>query len=193
MRYSETHKQETRDRVLKVAARALRARGPERLGVAEVMAEAGLTHGGFYAHFKSKDDLLAAAVEEAFRDGRALWMTATQDRPGIEGLARYIDLYVSDQHRDRLDTGCPVAALGADFARTESAAGDAFRANVDRLLGAIAERLPGEDPQARAAEAGALFGEMMGAVLVARAATDREASNHLLAAARDNLRARIGA
>lgn len=193
MRYSETHKQETRERVLAVAARTLRSRGPERLGVAEVMAEAGLTHGGFYAHFKSKDDLLAAAVEEAFKDGRALWRTATEDYPGVEGLARYIDFYVSGQHRDRLDTGCPVAALSADFARTPSAAGDAFRANVARLLGAIAERLPGEDKAARAAEAGAIFAGMMGAVLVARAIPDREASNRLLAAARDNLKARIGA
>ena len=193
MRYSETHKQETRDRVLAVAARALRTQGPERLGVAEVMAEAGLTHGGFYAHFKSKDDLLAAAVEEAFKDGRALWMAATEDYPGIEGLARYIDFYVSGQHRDRLDTGCPVAALNADFARVPSAAGDTFRANVARLLGVIADRLPGEDAQARTAEAGAIFGEMMGAVLVARAIPDRETSNRLLAAARDNLKARIGA
>lgn len=193
MRYSDTHKQETRDRVLAVAARTLRARGPERLGVAEVMAEAGLTHGGFYAHFKSKDDLLAAAVEEAFKDGRALWRTATEDRPGVEGLARYIELYVSGQHRDRIDTGCPVAALNTDFARTESVAGDTFRANVARLLGVIAERLPGDDPQVRAAEAGAIFGQMMGAVLVARTMADREASNRLLAATRDSLTARIRA
>ena len=192
MRYSETHKQETRDRVLAVAARALRAMGPERLGVAEVMAEAGLTHGGFYAHFKSKDDLLAAAVDEAFKDGRALWRSATADTPGIEGLARYIDLYVSGQHRDRLDTGCPVAALNVHFARNGSAAGDAFRANVARLLDAIAERLPGEDAQGRGAAAGAIFGEMMGAILVARAIDDRDTSNRLLAAARDHLKARIG-
>lgn len=193
MRYSETHKQETRERVLAVAARTLRTKGPERLGVAEVMAEAGLTHGGFYAHFKSKDDLLTAAVDAAFRDGRDLWRRATEGLPGAEGLARYIELYVSGQHRDRIDTGCPIAALGGDFARTPSAAGDVFRANVDRLLGAMAERLPGEDAEARATLSASIFAEMMGALLVSRAIADRDGSDRLLAAARDNLKARIGA
>lgn len=193
MRYSGTHKQETRERVLGIAARALRARGPERLGVAEVMAEAGLTHGGFYAHFKSKDDLLAAAVEEAFKDGRALWARATKDHPGVDGLARYIDFYVSDAHRDRIDTGCPIAALGGDFARSDSAAAKVFRAHLERLLGAMAERLPGEDAQARATLAASLFAEMMGAVLVARALGDHPSSSRMLEAARENLRARIGA
>lgn len=193
MRYSGTHKQETRERVLGIAARALRARGPDRLGVAEVMAEAGLTHGGFYAHFKSKDDLLAAAVDEAFKDGRALWARATKDHPGVTGLARYIDLYVSEAHRDRLDTGCPIAALGGDFARTDSAAAKAFRSNLERLLGAMAERLPGENAGARAMLAASLFSEMLGAVLVARALGDQPLSGQTLEAARRNLRARIGA
>lgn len=193
MRYSGTHKQETRERVLTIAARALRARGPERLGVAEVMAEAGLTHGGFYAHFKSKDDLLAAAVEESFKDGRALWLRATKDHPGVEGLARYVDSYVSEAHRDRIDTGCPIAALGSDFARSESAAAKVFRSNLERLLGAMAERLPGRDAEARATFAASLFAEMMGAVLVARALGDQPASSRTLEAARRNLRARIGA
>jgi len=193
MRYSGTHKQETRERVLAIAARALRAKGPERLGVSEVMAEAGLTHGGFYAHFKSKDDLLAAAVEEAFKDGRALWARATKDHPGVEGLARYIDLYVSEAHRDRIDTGCPIAALGGDFARSDSAAAVVFRASLERLLGAMAERLPGDDAEARATLAASLFAEMMGAVLVARALGDQPASSRTLEAARRNLRARIGA
>jgi len=192
MRYSDTHKLETRDRVLKVAARTLRAKGPERLGVAEVMAEAGLTHGGFYAHFKSKDALLVAAVEEAFTDGRRLWARATEGYPGVEGLARYIDFYVSEGHRDRIDSGCPIAALGADFARSDSEAGRAFSASLDRLIGAMADRLPGEGRD-RPTAAAAIFAEMMGAVLVARALGDPAASSAVLAAARDNLKRRIGA
>lgn len=193
MRYSKTHKQETRERVLTIAARALRARGPERVGVAEVMAEAGLTHGGFYAHFKSRDDLLAAAVEAAFEDGRALWASATAGMPGVEGLARYVDRYVSAGHRDRIDTGCPIAALGADFARSRSAAAEGFRTNFQRLLGAMADQLPGDDALDRATRAASLFAEMMGAVLVARAMGDQPSSDRLLETARNNLRARIGA
>jgi len=193
MRYSEGHKQETRERVVKVAARALRAKGPDRLGVAEVMAQAGLTHGGFYAHFKSKDDLLAAAVEEAFRQGRNLWLRSTEERPGIEGLARYIENYVSEAHRDRIDTGCPIAALGAEFARTETEAGRIFAQNLDRLLGVIAERVPGETEASRKGLAASVFAEMMGSVLLSRALSDRQASNQILAAARDSLKARIGA
>jgi TetR/AcrR family transcriptional repressor of nem operon len=191
MRYSEGHKEETRKRVLTVAARTLRAKGPERLGVAEVMAEAGLTHGGFYAHFKSKDDLLAAAVDEAFAEGRQLWFRAAGEHPGLEGLERYIDFYVSPTHRDRTDTGCPVAALGPAFARADSPAADIFRANVQRLIGAIAGRLPGEDEAERAARATSIFAEMMGSVQLARALPDPETSDRALAAARASLKARI--
>ena len=86
-----------------------------------------------------------------------------------------------------------MAALGGDFARVESAAGEVFRANVDRLLGAMAGRLPGDSAEERATLAASIFAEMMGALLVSRALTDRGASNRLLAAARDNLKARIGA
>jgi TetR/AcrR family transcriptional repressor of nem operon len=193
MRYSDTHKQETRDRVLAVAARSLRAKGPDRLGVAEVMAEAGLTHGGFYAHFKSKDELLAAAVDKAFEDGRNLWLDATRDAPGLDGLKRYIAFYVSAGHRDRIDSGCPIAALGPVFARAEGPAADTFRANVQRLMDAIASRLPLEDEAERRAIAASLLGEMMGSVQLARTVADQAASDAMLKAARKNLRARIDA
>lgn len=193
MRYSEGHKEETRERVLAVAARALRAKGPDRLGVAEVMSEAGLTHGGFYAHFKSKDELLAAAVDKAFEEGRRLWLDAADGHPGVEGLKRYIAFYVSSQHRDRIDSGCPIAALGPVFARAEGPAADAFRANVQRLMDAVASRLPIDDEAERKAVAASVLGEMMGSVQLARTVADAEVSDAMLKAARKNLRARIDA
>src|SRR5437899_12330716 len=98
MRYSDTHKQETKERVLKLAAKALREKGPDRLGVAEVMGAAGLTHGGFYAHFPSKDDFLAETVKEVFEHSAARFRKITDGLLPREALSAYLDFYVSKQH-----------------------------------------------------------------------------------------------
>src|SRR5271170_922956 len=99
MRYSESHKAETHQKILKIASRALRERGPDNLAVAEVMKEAGLTHGGFYAHFASKDALLTEALTSVFlRAGRNI-DKMTDGLPPRHALASYIDFYVSPRHR----------------------------------------------------------------------------------------------
>ena len=100
MRYDAGHKMETRKKVLREAAKAVRALGPDRVSVADVMASVGLTHGGFYAHFKSKDDLLAAAVDEMFIDAGALVDRSIAGLGPAEGLSDYIDNYLSARHRD---------------------------------------------------------------------------------------------
>lgn len=119
MRYHAEHKQRTRERVLKEAAKAIRAEGPHRIAVAGVMAKAGLTHGGFYAHFKSKDDLVAAAIDEMFKDASRRFFNATDGFSPQDGMVRYINFYLSRDHRDARGTGCPVAALSADLPRLE--------------------------------------------------------------------------
>nr|QQZ49690.1 TetR/AcrR family transcriptional regulator [Phenylobacterium glaciei] len=107
MRYSEDHKAETRDRVVKAAANAMRRLGPDRVSVAEIMSEVGLTHGGFYAHFKSKDALVGAAVEAAFAQSRwRLGKLALNDDPQIL-LAGLVDFYVSADHRDHPSAAAP--------------------------------------------------------------------------------------
>src|SRR6516225_1792267 len=100
MRYDAEHKQKTRAKVLEVAAQAIRKDGPDRIGVASVMAEAGLTHGGFYAHFKSKDELVTAAIEQMFEESRARVAHEMEGRTPAAGLAAYIDFYLSKKHRD---------------------------------------------------------------------------------------------
>src|ERR1700719_3613311 len=94
MRYSETHKAETHAKLVKLAGRALREKGPEKLAVAELMQAAGLTHGGFYAHFKSKDALLAEALDGVFEESKRKFRHVTDGLPPRHALSSYIDFYV---------------------------------------------------------------------------------------------------
>src|SRR5580698_9995015 len=100
MRYEPDHKEKTRAKVLHVASRAIRAEGPHKVAVADVMARAGLTVGGFYAHFASKDDLIAAAIDEMFAEAKSRAMLEMDARTPGEALAAYIDFYLSQTHRD---------------------------------------------------------------------------------------------
>ena len=107
MRYSEDHKQATHAKVLKAASRVIRENGPDRIAVAGIMAEVGLTHGGFYAHFASKDDLLVEAIGQMFVEARDNFEALTTNLPPREALTSYLDFYLSTSHRDRRDRGCP--------------------------------------------------------------------------------------
>src|ERR1700741_5024355 len=117
MRYSPDHKQKTKERVLTEAAREIRAQGPHQIGVAAVMAKAGLTQGGFYAHFASKDDLVAQTIDHMFADSADTWRRRTEGRPGKEALNAYVDFYLSAAHRDARGAGCPLPFLASDLPR----------------------------------------------------------------------------
>jgi TetR/AcrR family transcriptional repressor of nem operon len=192
MRYDTDHKQKTRQRVLKEAAKAIREEGPERVAVAAVMAKAGLTHGGFYAHFKSKDALIAAAIGEMFEDARSRFTRSTEGFSPAEGLVRYIDFYLSPSHRDSRATGCPITALAADLPRLEDAARERYSQGVagltDRLAGQL-DLLGLDDP---AALAHSVVAELVGALSLARATPDAEQSDRILAASRGALKQRLG-
>lgn len=189
MRYSPDHKEKTREKVVKTAARALRREGPERLAVAGVMAEAGLTHGGFYAHFASKDALLSAAIEEAFAHGRRRFAETVEGLSGQAALEAYVDMYVSERHRDSRERGCPITALAGDIARQDGEVRAAFDKGVRSLTGGLARMLPDGD----SAMAGSLLAEMAGAVTLARAVSDRALSDDLLAQSRAAIKARVAA
>jgi len=192
MRYSDTHKEETRNRILSVASRQVRARGPDGVGVAEVMAEAGLTHGGFYAHFKSKDALIGAAIEAAFENRRAFFRNLPEAADNAAFLERFVDSYISEIHRDRPERGCPVATLSSDIPRQGEAARAAFDAGVKGLIHTISSRLTVGAPKDRDALAGSLVAEMAGAVALARAVSDPELSDRLLEQSRRSVKARMG-
>lgn len=192
MRYDETHKQETRKQVVKAAAAAVRARGPDGVSVADIMREAGLTHGGFYAHFPSKDALVAEAIGEAFgqsRRGMPLFDAAL--RPD-EALRGFVDRYVSDVHRDHPERGCAIAAMASHLPRLSPGARTAFDKGVRGLIGAVASRLTTEPEAEREGLAGSLVAEMSGAVALARAVSDPDLSESLLAETRRRIKARMG-
>jgi len=192
VRYDADHKQKTRQRVLKEAAKAIREEGPDRVAVAAVMAKAGLTHGGFYAHFKSKDALIAAAVGEMFEDARGRFARSTEGYSPVDGMVRYIDFYLSPYHRDARATGCPITALAADLPRLEGAARDQYGQGVARLTDRLAGQLAllGQDDPETLAHS--MVAELVGALSLARATPELEQSDRILAASRAALKQRLG-
>lgn len=188
MRYSDTHKEETRKKVLKAAAVALRAKGPDGVGVAEIMAEAGLTHGGFYAHFPNKEALVAAAIGEAFGQSGRRFAKLTEGMAPAEALTTFVDLYVTREHRDHPERGCPIASLSTELPRQGPAVREAYERGVQGLIGRIANWLPEE----RHGQAASLVAEMAGTVVLSRAISDPDAAERLLAEARGNLKRRMG-
>ena len=192
MRYSNDHKAETRQRVLKVAAREIRAKGPGGVAVAGVMARAGLTHGGFYAHFASKDALIAEAVGTMFEDARKRSPAiGTDDDPRAQ-LRGYLDFYLSPAHRDNREGGCPLPALSGDLARGGSAARRRFGVGVAALAERLAAALRATGCATPQDDASAMLAQLVGAVALARALDDPKQSDAILAAAHANLVARYG-
>jgi len=188
MRYSDTHKEETRKKVVRVAAKAVRAKGPDGVGVAEVMAEAGLTHGGFYAHFPNKEALVVAAIEEAFGQSARRFARMLGGKSGAESLDAFVDAYVSPEHRANPAGGCPIAALASDLPRQAQPVRQAYERGVRALIG----RLEGWLPDDRRHLAPSLLAEMAGAVSLSRAISDESGAAQLLADARASLKTRMG-
>ena len=202
MRYDGEHKQKTRERVLKEAAKAIRADGPHRIAVAGVMAKAGLTHGGFYAHFESKDDLVAAAIDTMFGEAKSRFGRETAQPGDAEAasrparpqdrLIRYIDFYLSAAHRDARTTGCPLPALAADLPRLAQASRERYGQGVAALTQLIADALLALNRPDAPALATSALAEMVGALSLARAVADPAQSDAILDASRTALKRRLG-
>ena len=192
MRYDVEHKERTRAKVLVEAARALRVDGPHKLGVAEVMKAAGLTHGGFYAHFASKDALVAEAVDTALADSRALYDRAASDSSPREALAAFISTYVSEAHRDRADRGCVLPALSADLPRMSQEVRARYAAGLGHMTSRLCALLEATGMTGPRAAASSMAAEMVGAVALARAVPDAVQSTNILRHSRAALLARAG-
>lgn len=192
MRYSATHKEETHAKLVKLAGRTLREKGPQKVAVAELMQAAGLTHGGFYAHFRSKDALLAEALDGVFEESKRKFQRITDGLPPRHALASYIDFYVSPAHRDDAAHGCPIVALNSDLPRQSRKFRAAFDKGTKLLLAKLAAWIEaagiGGDSEALAAS---VLSAMAGAVAVARAVSDKRLSDEMLEAARDSIKARL--
>jgi len=192
MRYSESHKQETHTKLVKIAASMLRDKGPEGFAVAELMQEAGLTHGGFYAHFESKEACVAEAMREIFAELSQRTDRAIQGLPPRHALATVIDLYVSKYHRDNADDGCPITSLNSDMPRQPEAIREVFDKGVKGMVARMTKRLSAARIENAESLAPAVLSAMVGAVSLSRAVNDKTLSDELLVAARDGIKARLG-
>ncbi len=192
MRYDENHKQETRARVLKVAAKALRQKGPDKLGVADVMRAAGLTHGGFYAHFPSKEAFLTESLNEIFAQSRERRNQLVEGLGPRGALSAYIDYYVSKSHRDNPASGCPIVALNSDLPRQPKKFRSAFDAGVKQLTKNLATWIAAMGIEEADKVAVSVLSAMVGAVALSRAVSDPDLSDELLDAARAGVKARLG-
>jgi TetR/AcrR family transcriptional repressor of nem operon len=191
MRYSPEHKQETRERVLAEAGKAIRKEGPYRVSVGAVMKRAGLTHGGFYAHFKSKDAMLVAAIEQMFEAGRDRWIKVTFDKGPADGLAAYVEWYLSPAHRDAREAGCTVAALASDLPRLSPACQKAYAEGTRRMTAWLASMID-KLGRPRAEElAVSTLAELVGALSLARAETEPKRSAEIMATSRASVRRKL--
>jgi TetR/AcrR family transcriptional regulator, transcriptional repressor for nem operon len=188
MRHSKQDKAASHERIVAIAAARIRESGTEQPGVAEIMRAAGLTHGGFYKHFGSRDELIAEAVERALTDSqsRMPWITAGAEDP----LAAFADAYLSATHRDDPATGCGVVALGTDMARVGGPAQDAYRGQVERYLAYLERLLAGDDDDDARRRAIVTLSAMVGAVMISRALGPTPRSDEILRDVREAVRER---
>jgi TetR/AcrR family transcriptional repressor of nem operon len=178
MRFDKGHKEQTRRRIVETAARRFRKEGVEAVGIAGLMADAGLTHGGFYAHFASKEELVRAALEEASNQSRERRCRQLEKGENLEALVRS---YLRPVHRDTPELGCAAAALIAEIARHEPETRSAFTGRLTELLGQFAAALPADMPEeVRSRRAIGIFGTMLGTLQMARAVTDPVLSAKML-------------
>lgn len=191
MRYDSEHKQRTRDAILQEAANAIRENGPAGIGVKALMAKAGLTQGGFYAHFTSKEDLVATAIGTMFEARREMVANAFEGRSPRDGLIAYVTSYLSDRHRQNPAKGCPLPALSADAARMPGIVRESFVAGLGRLTAILSDKLNASGRSDSEALARSIMSEMIGALALSRTVTDDAQAEALLAASRESIIARI--
>ena len=182
MRYGKEHKEETHRKVVEAASRRFRKDGIEATGVVDLMADVGLTHGGFYAHFSSKETLVkealaAASSKSRERLQRAIDKAREEGRDPLESIVRS---YLTALHRDRPDRGCSVAALGSEIARHPRKTREAFTEGLDRTLDIIASTLPASVTAQRKEKACAIFSTMIGSLQLSRAVSDPAMSQSVI-------------
>jgi TetR/AcrR family transcriptional repressor of nem operon len=178
VRYEKGHKDETRQRILDVAARQFRERGTSSAGLAGIMAEAGLTNGAFYIHFESKQDLIRAVLDDALARREQVWRKLED---ADDGLMAMIDDYLSARHRDNPGRGCPTAAMVAEVAREPAATRATFTERLATIITRMAAKVKGSSAELREADALAIYALMVGSLQLARAVNDKRLSDKILA------------
>jgi AcrR family transcriptional regulator len=184
-RYGKEHKQATRRRIIDAAGRRLKRDGIDGSGVAALMADAGLTNGAFYAHFDSKEDLVASAVADQLRQQREAFSALS-----LEEIVRG---YLSIEHRNDTGSGCPSAALLDEIARSSDAVKRAYTDGQLAIIDDVAARLAPHDPQSARVRALGVFALMVGTLQVSRTLADRRLADEVLEQGIQNTLALLGA
>jgi TetR/AcrR family transcriptional repressor of nem operon len=185
MRYSKDHKLETHARIVKKASVRLRERGAHGIGVADLMKDAGLTHGGFYAHFDSREALVIEAFAYAMDRSTDRWRKLAEQTPPDKRLATIVDSYLTPAHRDDLGHGCTIPALSAEIARESPKTRKAFAAKLEQMIEMLAEQTPNVPRKTARKQAMASLATMMGTLVLARVAGSTEFSDDILGAGRE--------
>ncbi len=192
MRYDNEHKQRTHQKLIEEASIAISEHGPENISVAALMAKVGLTHGGFYAHFKSKDDLVAEAITFILEQRVEAFDKSLNGADLSTALENYIDSYLSPKHRDMRDKGCAIVALNGDVARMSNDTKARFELGIQRTVNILSDiliKLNKPNPEELAAS---VFAEMVGALAISRTMYNSELAVWLLNNTRSNVRKRLG-
>jgi TetR/AcrR family transcriptional repressor of nem operon len=185
MRYSREHKLETHARIVRKASVRLREKGAHGVGVADLMKEAGLTHGGFYAHFDSREALVIEAFADAMDRSTERWRKFAAGIPPEKRLQAIADSYLTTVHRDDPGHGCSVPALAAEIARENPRTRKAFAAKLEQMIEMLAGQVPELPRKAARRQAMAVLATMMGTLVLARAAGSGEFSDEILSAGRE--------
>ena len=185
MRYSREHKLETHARIVKRASVRLREKGAHGIGVADLMKDAGLTHGGFYAHFASREALVIEAFAHAMDRSTEHWRKLAERTPPEQRMAAIVDSYLTPVHRDDPGHGCAIPALSAEIARESPKTRKAFAAKLEQMIDALAVQLPDLPRKAARKQATAAIATMMGTLVMARVAGNGEFSDEIMGAGRE--------
>ena len=179
MRVSREQAAATRERILEEAAKLFRERGFRGIGVADLMKSVGLTHGGFYGHFLSKDDLMAQACQHAVNGMLKKWRVLVEDN-SPNALSQVAARYLSTKHRDAPGAGCLIAMLGSEIAHQAAPVRGAVTESMNETLDTLARLMPGKSAAVRRKKAIAIFASMAGALIMARAVNDPKLSAEIL-------------
>jgi TetR/AcrR family transcriptional repressor of nem operon len=188
MKVSREQAAQNRERIIETAAQLFRERGFEGIGVADLMKEAGLTHGGFYGHFSSKDDLIAEASGRALALSLALFRKVVERAPR-DPLSAVADAYLTNRHRDDPGAGCLLAALGPEVSRQGPAVRHSVTDHVRGAVDLLATLVQGKSKAARRQKAISTYATLVGAMVMARAVDDRALSQEILDAGRASVKA----
>ena len=182
-----SRKEATHERIVKTAARAIRRSGYGGAGVAEIMKEAGLTHGGFYAHFDSREGMLAEAADRAGADGMAVMAQVAAAAPPRKALEAILRTYLSKEHVEAVETGCAIAALGSELPRQSPKVRRAATRRIKEMIDLVARQSPDWGQPGAHERALVTMATALGALVVARAVDDPRLSNAMRDAALKHL------